>query len=196
MRACRSRRLSRLRASTRESSRTSSGGTQPARVHETRHSKRSASIARGADEEPRSSVPFSSKRRWSAQQFGEATYVLGAPELFPPGELQTIAGHEARAGRRVVAFGVARGRVDADETPVIDKPLGLVVLGERLRADARETVEFLQSQGVRVFVISGDRPETVAAVAADCRNRGACARRARSAARCRQRFVACSKTTP
>jgi cation-transporting ATPase E len=121
----------------------------------------------GADEEPSSSVPFSSKRRWSAQRFGETTYVLGAPELFPPGELQTIAAHEARAGRRVVEFGVARGQVDADETPVVDKPLGLVVLGERLRADARETVEFLQSQGVRVFVISGDRPETVAAVAAD-----------------------------
>jgi cation-transporting P-type ATPase E len=121
----------------------------------------------GVEEEPRSSVPFSSKRRWSALQFGTTTYVLGAPELFPPGELQTIAGHQARTGRRVVGFGVARGRVDADEAPVIDEPLGLVVLGERLRADARETVEFLRSQGVRVFVISGDRPETVAAVAAD-----------------------------
>ena len=121
----------------------------------------------GVEEEPRSTVPFSSKRRWSAQQFGTTTFVLGAPELFPPGELQTIAGYQARAGRRVVAFGVARGRVDANETPVVDEPLGLVVLGERLRTDARETVEFLQSQGVRVFVISGDRPETVAAVAAD-----------------------------
>jgi P-type E1-E2 ATPase len=121
----------------------------------------------GAEEEPRSTVPFSSKRRWSAQQFGNTTYVLGAPELFPPGELQTIAGHQARAGRRVVAFGVARGRVDDEEPPAIDEPLGLVVLGERLRADAHETIEFLQSQGVRVFVISGDRPETVAAVAAD-----------------------------
>ncbi|MDX6441594.1 MAG: cation-transporting P-type ATPase [Gaiellaceae bacterium] len=126
-----------------------------------------AEYCAGAEEEPSSSVPFSSKRRWSAQQFGKTTYVLGAPELFPPGELQTIAGHQARAGRRVVAFGVARGPVDADELPAIDEPLGLVVLGERLRADAQETVQFLQSQGVRVFVISGDRPETVAAVAAD-----------------------------
>jgi P-type E1-E2 ATPase len=121
----------------------------------------------GAEEDPRSSVPFSSRRRWSALQFGPTTYVLGAPELFPPSELQTLAEHEARAGRRVVAFGIARGRVDADSAPMIDEPLGLVVLGERLRADARETVEFLHSQGVRVIIISGDRPETVAAVAAD-----------------------------
>src|SRR5262249_41334341 len=48
-----------------------------------------------------------------------------------------------------------------------DRQLGLVVLGERLRADARETVAYLRSQGVHLAVLSGDRPETVAAVAAD-----------------------------
>jgi magnesium-transporting ATPase (P-type) len=78
-----------------------------------------------------------------------------------------LAEQEARAGRRVVAFGLASGRVDADSEPEVAQLLGLVVLGERLRADARETVEFLQSQGVRIAVISGDNPETVAAVAAD-----------------------------
>ncbi len=121
----------------------------------------------GAEEDPRSSVPFSSKRRWSALQFGPTTYVLGAPELFPPGELQMIAGREARAGRRVVAFGTARGTLESDSAPAIDELLGLVVLGERLRADARETIDFLQAQGVRIAIISGDQPETVAAVAAD-----------------------------
>ena len=45
--------------------------------------------------------------------------------------------------------------------------LGLVVLAERLRAHARETVEFFHAQGVRLKVLSGDRPETVAAIAAD-----------------------------
>jgi cation-transporting ATPase E len=121
----------------------------------------------GEAEVPRASVVFSSRRRWSALELGDTTYVLGAPELFPPGELTDATEHEARAGRRVVAFGCARGRLDPDEAPAIDTQLGVVVLGERLRADARETVEFLQAQGVRVAVISGDRPETVAAVAAD-----------------------------
>src|SRR6185437_3847863 len=102
----------------------------------------------GVEEEPRSSVPFSSRRRWSALRFGPTTYVLGAPELLPPGELQTLAEREAVEGRRVVAFGVVGRELDTDSTPVIDEPLGLAVLGERLRADARETVEFLQSQGV------------------------------------------------
>src|SRR2546425_5749399 len=95
----------------------------------------------GVPEEPRASVPFSSRRRWSALQLGPTTYVLGAPELFPPDELRSPADQEARAGRRVVAFGVARGPLTADSSPVIEAPLGIVVLGERLRGDARATVE-------------------------------------------------------
>jgi cation-transporting P-type ATPase E len=123
--------------------------------------------AAGAAEEPREAIPFSSRRRWSALRLGETTYALGAPELFPLGPLQEIADEEARAGRRVLAFGTVRGRA-ADDLPLtIAQLLGVVVLAERLRADARETVAFLRSQGVQLVVISGDRPETVAAVAAD-----------------------------
>jgi P-type E1-E2 ATPase len=121
----------------------------------------------GDAEEPRASVPFSSRRRWSAATIGETTYVLGAPELFPLGSLEAAAEGRARAGRRVVAFGTARTEPDEESTPAIAQLLGIVVLAERLRGDARETVDFLRGQGVRLVVISGDRAETVAAVAAD-----------------------------
>jgi len=40
-----------------------------------------------------------------------------------------------------------------------------VVLAERLRPDARTTIEFLRSQGVELRILSGDRPETVIAIA-------------------------------
>jgi cation-transporting ATPase E len=121
----------------------------------------------GTAEDPRATVPFSSKRRWSAETFGETSYVLGAPELFPLESLGATADENARAGRRVVAFGTARVEPDDSSAPAIAQLLGIVVLAERLRADARETVEFLRTQGVRLLVISGDRPETVAAVARD-----------------------------
>jgi P-type E1-E2 ATPase len=121
----------------------------------------------GETEEPRDQVPFSSRRRWSALRLGDTTYVLGAPELFPLGELEATADHEAHAGRRVVALGTASGLPDPDAPPRGLVPLGLAVIAEQLRADARETVEFLQAQGIRITVISGDRPSTVAAVAAD-----------------------------
>jgi magnesium-transporting ATPase (P-type) len=118
-------------------------------------------------------VPFSSRRRWSGIRADDVSYVLGAPELLPLGELGPRAEQEARAGRRVL--GLARTPApfpgaDEDADPPLPPGLeliGLVVLAERLRPQARETVEFFHSQGVQLKVLSGDRPETVAAIAAD-----------------------------
>jgi cation-transporting ATPase E len=44
-------------------------------------------------------------------------------------------------------------------------PLALIVLEETLRPDARETVEYMQSQRMDLKLISGDARETVTAVA-------------------------------
>ncbi len=122
-------------------------------------------------QEPSATVPFSSRRRWSAARFGERTIVMGAPEHFDLAELGGRVRLESEAGRRVLALmeGDAElGRPAADEPPPSGlTPLGLVVLAERLREDARETVAFLREQGVEVRVISGDAPATVGAIAAD-----------------------------
>jgi magnesium-transporting ATPase (P-type) len=114
-------------------------------------------------------VPFSSSRRWSALGLGADRYVLGAPELFPLDGLKERAEAEAAKGRRVVAIGTTStdlGDVRPEQGPPGDlRPIGIVVIGERLRPRARETVEYLLSQGVELRVLSGDRPETVAAIA-------------------------------
>jgi cation-transporting ATPase E len=116
-------------------------------------------------------VPFSSRWRWSGLRVDGTSYVLGAPELFPLGELAGRAAADARAGRRVVAFaetdGDFRALDPADGLPGRLRLLGLVVLSEQLRPEARNTVSFFLSQGVALKVISGDRPETVAAIARD-----------------------------
>ncbi len=114
-------------------------------------------------------VAFSSRRRWSALGLDGERLVLGAPELFPLGGLEGRAAEEASLGRRVVALGRAPalpGEVaqDAPPPPGVEL-LGLVVIGERLRDEARSTVEFFREQGVELKVLSGDRPETVAAIA-------------------------------
>jgi len=116
-------------------------------------------------------VPFSSRRRWSGGRVDGLSYVLGAPELLPLGDLGSRADEEARAGRRVLAFARTRApftsREGGEPLPPGLELLGLVVLAERLRAHAGETVAFFRSQGVRPIVLSGDRPETVAAIARD-----------------------------
>ena len=118
-----------------------------------------------------SHIPFSSRWRWSGVRFEGTSYVLGAPELFPLGELGGRAAAEAHGGRRVVAFAETNAELDsvepADGPPGQLRLLGLVVLSERLRPEARNTVSFFLSQDVTLKVISGDRPETVAAIARD-----------------------------
>jgi cation-transporting P-type ATPase E len=113
-------------------------------------------------------VPFSSRWKWSALRLDDAWLVLGAPDVLAAQAPPPEAVEHERAGRRVLAFGRAPDGVDAEESghppPAVD-PLCLVVLEERLRDDAPDTIAFLYQQGVEVKVMSGDSPTTVAAVA-------------------------------
>src|SRR5262249_29260887 len=56
---------------------------------------------------------------------------------------------------------------DPDDGPPPMVPLGLAVLAEDLRPDARETIAFLEAEGIDVKVLSGDAVETVASIASD-----------------------------
>ena len=114
-------------------------------------------------------VPFSSRWKWSGIRREDGWLVLGAPDVLLAGRLPAdVSGHE-QEGRRVLAFGRAQQVVSPADggggTPRIE-PLALVVLEERLRDDAADTIAFLYRQEVDVKVMSGDSPATVAAVAA------------------------------
>jgi cation-transporting P-type ATPase E len=118
-------------------------------------------------------VPFSSRRRWSALELGSDWLVLGAPERFEhaDADLAARAREETSAGRRVLAIGRSDSLADgADAEPPFPEDmqaLGLVVLAERLRPKAADTVAFFTGQGVELKVLSGDAPATVGAIARD-----------------------------
>jgi magnesium-transporting ATPase (P-type) len=118
-------------------------------------------------------VPFSSGRRWSALDLGNERLVLGAPERFADvaAPLVDRAQQEAGAGRRVLAFGRTEALLPSGDSepgfPEGVQPLGLVVLAERLRPNAADTVAFLTAEEVRLKVLSGDAPATVGAIARD-----------------------------
>jgi magnesium-transporting ATPase (P-type) len=158
-------------------------GVEPARLEDALRRYASASSVRNttltaiaeafpseAPAAPDGEVPFASRRRWSAVRLGGETLVLGAPERFDLGSLEGPAGREREQGRRVVA--IAATSAPAEEGPDGAPPagcrvLGIVVLAERLRPQTRDTVAFLLSQNVDIKVLSGDNPQTVAAIAAD-----------------------------
>jgi cation-transporting P-type ATPase E len=118
-------------------------------------------------------VPFSSRRRWSALDLDDDRLVLGAPERFAESDpdLAKRAGQEASTGRRVLALGRTQKPLPHERTdppfPEDVTTLGLVVLAERLRPSAAETVAFFTAQEVDLKVLSGDAPPTVAAIAHD-----------------------------
>jgi cation-transporting ATPase E len=118
-------------------------------------------------------IPFSSRGRWSALDLGEERLVLGAPERFADADcaLARQAWAQAGNGRRVLALGRSQSPLPSagpdPQFPEDVRPLGLVVLAERLRANARETVEFFAAQQVELKVVSGDAPATVGAIARD-----------------------------
>jgi cation-transporting P-type ATPase E len=107
-------------------------------------------------------IPFSSRRRFGAQRIDGVNYVLGAPEHFSLGTLDEEAERATSAGRRVLGFAHAR---------TLDEPRphahGLVILAEQLRPEAAQTVAWFAEQGVELKVLSGDRAETAASIAAD-----------------------------
>jgi cation-transporting ATPase E len=126
----------------------------------------------GEAEEASGHVPFSSARRWSGVRVGALGLILGAPELFELGELADRVSEEQEQGRRIVAIGTTAARLDEPVASSSKPPrdlalLGIIILAERLRPDADETVDFFRRQGVQIMVISGDAPKTVAAIAAD-----------------------------
>ena len=126
-------------------------------------------------EDPTGQVPFSSRRRWGALEIGGDRFALGAPEALLGSsrarELQEKATAEASEGRRVLAIAALPGPLPAaDEEPTLPadlKPLGLIVLAERLRDDAEATVDFFHQEAVALKVLSGDAPATVGAIARD-----------------------------
>ncbi len=118
----------------------------------------------------RGTVPFSSARKWSAVDCAlGGAWVLGAPEILMVGQDQPTVARRveelAGGGARVVLMARAPSGLRGEDLPPDLSPAALVVLEERIREEARSTLDFFAAEGVTVKVLSGDHPATVASVA-------------------------------
>ncbi|GAB2672772.1 cation-translocating P-type ATPase [Nocardia goodfellowii] len=113
-------------------------------------------------------APFSSAKKWSGQSYGEhGDWLLGAPDVLldPSSGDARLAEELGSSGLRILLLGRGDRPVDAPDAPGDVRPAALVVLEQKVRPDARETLEYFASQHVSVKVISGDNAVSVGAVA-------------------------------
>ena len=113
-------------------------------------------------------APFKSATKWSGASYGEhGNWVVGAPDvLLDPASPQAEQAERIGAqGLRVLLLGSSDAAVDAPDAPGEVTPVALVVLEQRVRPDARDTLDYFASQKVTVKVISGDNAVSVGAVA-------------------------------
>ncbi|ORL16190.1 HAD-IC family P-type ATPase [Prescottella equi] len=118
--------------------------------------------------EPTAVAPFSSAKKWSGQSYGNnGNWLLGAPDVLldPDSDMARQAEEVGAQGLRVLLLGSSDRPVDAPDAPGAVTPRALVILDQKVRPDARETLEYFASQKVDVKVISGDNAVSVGAVA-------------------------------
>ncbi|MDH6585461.1 cation-transporting ATPase E [Streptomyces sp. SAI-133] len=119
------------------------------------------------------SLPFSSARKYSGATFSQddgesSTWLLGAPDvLLSPGDPALAeTGRLNEQGLRVLLLARASRGLDDPEVARGARPTALVVLEQRLRPDAADTLRYFAEQDVRAKVVSGDNAVSVGAVAA------------------------------
>ena len=109
------------------------------------------------------SVPFSSDRKYTASHIEEiGIYAIGAPHFVPADVTKAIEKkieEYAERGERVLLL-ARMNKLSGHGVPV-----ALIAIADRIRPNAKETIEKFQEQGVRVKVISGDHAATVSTIA-------------------------------
>jgi cation-transporting ATPase E len=113
-------------------------------------------------------APFKSATKWSGVSFGDnGNWVIGAPDVLldPASTAAEQAERIGAQGLRVLLVGTGDVAVDHPDAPGRVTPVALVVLEQRVRPDAAETLDYFAEQDVSVKVISGDNAVSVGAVA-------------------------------
>ncbi|MCE7008642.1 HAD-IC family P-type ATPase [Kibdelosporangium philippinense] len=109
-------------------------------------------------------APFSSARKWSGASFTDhGHWVLGAPDVLLSFDdpVRAEAEQIGSKGLRVLLL----GQTDSLEPLGSARAAALVVLEQKVRPDAKDTLDYFASQNVTVKVISGDNALSVGAVA-------------------------------
>ena len=109
-------------------------------------------------------IPFSSEKKYSGVKFATDTYLIGAVEfvLKDHGKSYQKMLDDYIKKYRVLVLAKVNNYGKKNEER---KALGFILLQDKVRKEAKKTLEYFKEQGVAIKIISGDNPITVSAIA-------------------------------
>lgn len=110
-------------------------------------------------------ITFSSERKFSAVRLTEGSFYIGAYEYVLKSEknLDYSLINDYQQDYRILV--VCKNRQQLTKTPTNLEVIGFVLIEDEIRKEAKDTLEYFKSQGVKIKIISGDNPLTVLNIA-------------------------------
>ena len=108
-------------------------------------------------------IPFSSVRKYSAVSFDKGTYIIGSPDRLLDNNYKNYL--DKYSGFRILALMYSKERVNNFELPNKLIPIGLIIIQDKIRRGAKDTLNYLKSQDIDLKIISGDSSYTVSSIA-------------------------------
>ena len=113
-------------------------------------------------------IPFSSQTKWSAVTYKDGeTFILGAPEFVLRNNIDEYGKKiEEQAKKfRVLVLVKTKDIVEKNILSENIEVVGFVYIRDKIRKEARATIEYFKEQNVKIKIISGDNPVTVSNIA-------------------------------
>ena len=113
-------------------------------------------------------IAFSSQKKWSGIYFkNEGSYVIGAPEFILKENYEKYKEKIEKYTKdfRVILLAHSKNNFKEKELPENLEVLGLILISDKIRKEAKKTLEYFKEQGVTIKIISGDNPVTVSKIA-------------------------------
>lgn len=114
------------------------------------------------------SVPFSSEKKWSGVYFkNEGSFILGAAEFILNNNISEIEDElkEYTSKNRVLILAHSNNDFNGEDIPKDTYPIAFIIINDKIRKQAKETLKYFKEQGVNIKIISGDNVLTVSNVA-------------------------------
>ena len=117
---------------------------------------------------PENIIDFSSKTKWSGISFeNEGSFIIGAPEFVLKENFIKYKNEIEKylTDYRVIVLAHSKDTIIEKQLPGNVEVLAYVLILDKIRKEATQTLKYFKEQGVDIKIISGDNPVTVSKIA-------------------------------